>query len=123
MRKSNIIDYKNPSQNLVTDVLSEFLRESAQKMLQLAIEEEVQNFISSYQDKLLINGSRQVVRNGYLPERNIQTGIGEVAVKVPRVRDRGKEDIKDSTTYALYSYYRCSITSTLFKGNIYYGFC
>jgi hypothetical protein len=37
MRKSNIIDYKNPSQNLVTDVLSEFLRESAQKMLQLAI--------------------------------------------------------------------------------------
>ena len=97
MRKSNIIDYKNPSQNLVTDVLSEFLRESAQKMLQLAIEEEVQNFISSYQDKLLINGSRQVVRNGYLPERNIQTGIGEVAVKVPRVRDRGKEDIKFSS--------------------------
>ncbi|NCV04511.1 MAG: hypothetical protein EBV46_08750, partial [Burkholderiaceae bacterium] len=95
----------------------------AQKMLQLAIEEEVQNFISSYQDKLLINGSRQVVRNGYLPERNIQTGIGEVAVKVPRVRDRGKEDIKDSTIYALYSYYRCSITATLFKGNIYYGFC
>ena len=97
MRKSNIIDYKNPSQNLVTDVLSQFLRESAQKMLQLGIEEEVQNFISSYQDKLLINGSRQVVRNGYLPERNIQTGIGEVAVKVPRVRDRGKEDIKFSS--------------------------
>ena len=46
-------------------------------MLQLAIEEEVQNFISSYQDKLLTNGSRQVVRNGYLPEHNIQTGIGE----------------------------------------------
>ena len=37
MRKNNIIDYQNPSQNLVTDVLSEFLRESAQKMLQLAI--------------------------------------------------------------------------------------
>jgi transposase-like protein len=97
MKKSNIIDYKNPSQNLVTDVLSEFLRESAQKMLQLAIEEEVQNFISSYQDKLLTNGSKQVVRNGYLPERNIHTGIGEVTVKVPRVRDRGKEDIKFSS--------------------------
>jgi len=66
-------------------------------MLQLAIEEEVQNFISSYQDKLLTNGSKQVVRNGYLPERNIQTGIGEVAVKVPRVRNRGKEDIKFSS--------------------------
>jgi len=90
MRKSNIIDYKNPSQNLVTDVLSEFLRESAQKMLQLAIEEEVQNFISSYQDKLLTNGSKQVVRNSYLPERNIQTGIGEVAVKVSRAREEVK---------------------------------
>ena len=109
MRKSNIIDYKNPSQNLVTDVLSEFLRESAQKMLQLAIEEEVQNFISSYQDKLLINGSRQVVRNGYLPERNIQTGIGEVAVKVPRVRDRGKEDIKFSSNL-IPQYMRCTVT-------------
>jgi hypothetical protein len=75
MRKSNIIDYKNPSQNLVTDVLSEFLRESAQKMLQLAIEEEVQNFISSYQDKLLTNGSKQVVR--HLPERNILMGVNK----------------------------------------------
>ncbi len=43
MKKSNIIDYKNPSQNLVTDVLSEFLRESAQKMLQLAALEKTKN--------------------------------------------------------------------------------
>lgn len=92
MEKNNIIDYKNPSQNLVTDVLSDFLRSSAQKMLQLAIEEEVQNFITSYQDKLLTNGNKQIVRNGYLPERTIQTGIGEMAVKVPRVRDRGEEN-------------------------------
>lgn len=42
MRKNNIIDYQNPSQNLVTDVLSEFLRESAQKMLQLAIDDQRQ---------------------------------------------------------------------------------
>ena len=38
MSKNNIIDYKNPSQNTVTDVLSDFLRNSAQQMLQLAIE-------------------------------------------------------------------------------------
>ena len=109
MRKSNIIDYKNSSQNLVTNVLSEFLRESTQKMLQITIEEEVQNFISSYQDKLLTNGSRQVVRNGYLPEHNIQTGIVEVAVKVPRVRDRGKEDIKFSSNL-ISQYMRRTVT-------------
>lgn len=94
MEKNNIIDYKNPTQNIVKDTLSEFLRESAQKMLQVAIEEEVQSFILSYQDKKIENGNNQMVRNGYLPERNIQTGIGSVAVKVPRIRDRGQENIK-----------------------------
>lgn len=94
MEKDNIIDYKNPTQNIVKDTLSEFLRESAQKMLQIAIEEEVQSFILSYRDKKIENGNNRVVRNGYLPERSIQTGIGAVAVKVPRIRDRGEEDIK-----------------------------
>ena len=109
MKKDNIINYQNPSQNLVTDVLSDILRSSAQKMLQLAIEEEVQNFITMYQAKLLSNGNKQIVRNGYLPERNIQTGIGEMAVKVPRVRDRGKEDIK-FTSNLIPQYMRRTVT-------------
>jgi hypothetical protein len=33
-------------------------------------------------------GWQRVVRNGYLPEREIQTGIGQVQVKAPRIRDR-----------------------------------
>jgi len=33
-------------------------------------------------------GKNRITRNGYLPERNIQTGIGPVPVKVPRIRDR-----------------------------------
>ena len=36
-------------------------------------------------------GRKRVVRNGYLPEREVQTGIGPVAARVPRVRDREKE--------------------------------
>jgi putative transposase len=94
MNKNNVIDYKNPSQNIVTDVLSDFLRNSAQQMLQLAIEEEVQTFILAHEDRMLTNGNKQVVRNGYLPERSLQTGIGNVSVKVPRVRNRGKDNIK-----------------------------
>jgi len=78
-------------------------------MLQLAIEEEVQDFITSYQDKLLTNGNKQIVRNGYLPERNIQTGIGEMAVKVPRVRDRGKENIR-FTSNLIPQYMRRTVT-------------
>ena len=47
----------NPADNVVSDALSDFLRDSAQKMLKVAIEEEVQNFISSYKDKRLSNGN------------------------------------------------------------------
>ncbi len=41
-----------------------------------------------------VNGKQAVVRNGYLPERSIQTGLGEVPVKVPKVRDRSGGGIK-----------------------------
>lgn len=109
MSKNNIIDYKNPSQNTVTDVLSDFLRNSAQQMLQLAIEEEVQTFILAHEDRMLSNGNKQVVRNGYLPRRSIQTGIGDVSVKVPRVRDRGKDNIK-FTSCLIPQYMRRTVT-------------
>ena len=98
MNKDNVKIYENPADNVVSDALSDFLRDSAQKMLKVAIEEEVQNFISSYKDKRLSNGNKQVVRNGYLPERIIQTGIGNVSVSVPRVRDRGDEGIRFTST-------------------------
>jgi len=84
MGKSNVIDIKNP----VQDCLTEFLRTSAQKMLQIAIEQEVTEFVEGYKASRLSDGRSRIVRNGYLPERSIQTGIGNVDVKVPRVRDR-----------------------------------
>jgi putative transposase len=92
MASNNINDNKSP----VKDILSEFLRQSAQKMLRVAIEEEVREFVSSYSSDRLDDGAARIVRNGYLPERAIQTGIGDIEVKVPRVRDRsiGKEKIK-----------------------------
>lgn len=40
------------------------------------------------------NGCQRIVRNGYLPEREIQTGIGQVAVKAPRIRDRQPDPCK-----------------------------
>ena len=69
----------------------------------------MQNFISSYKDKRLSNGNKQVVRNGYLPERIIQTGIGNVSVSVPRVRDRGDEGIR-FTSSLIPQYMRRTVT-------------
>ena len=109
MSKNNVINYENPAENIVSDALSDFLRSSAQQMLKLAIEEEVQDFISNYKDMKLADGKQQVVRNGYLPERDIQTGIGKVSVTMPRVRDRGAEGIS-FTSNLVPQYMRRTVT-------------
>lgn len=68
--------------------LHEVLRRGAQQLLAQAIEAEVAEWIDQHQHLKDQQGRRQVVRNGSLPERKIVTGIGEVAVRQPRVHDR-----------------------------------
>lgn len=75
------------------DMLTEVLREGARQMLKTAIEIEINTFIEHHKDQITENGLQQIVRNGYLPERIIQTGIGDIEVEVPRTRDRGGEGI------------------------------
>jgi len=70
------------------DVLTEVLRQGAQHLLAQAVEAEVAGWLAQHQDCVDDQGRRQVVRNGHLPERTITTGIGQVEVKQPRVRDR-----------------------------------
>ena len=88
-KKPTVIEYRNPGVALAArDALTEVLRSGARELLQQAIEAEVAEFIAQHRE-LKDEGERQrVVRNGYQPERTIQTGIGDVAVKQPRVRDR-----------------------------------
>ena len=89
MEEDNVVDYRNPGVPLpVADALTEVLRRGAKELLQQAVEAEVAAAIAQYAELKDGQGRRRVVRNGYLPERPIQTGIGEVLVKAPRVRDR-----------------------------------
>jgi hypothetical protein len=53
--------------------------------------QEVQEFLARHQALRDDQGRQRVVRNGYLPERTIQTGLGDIEVKAPRARDREKE--------------------------------
>ena len=71
--------------------LEDALKEGARRLLQQAIENEVQEFLDGCVAMKAKDGRRSVVRNGYLPERSVQTGIGLVPVKQPRVRDRDKK--------------------------------
>jgi len=70
------------------DALTEILRQGAQAMLTTAIEAEVAEWIGEHEHLTDERGHRQVVRNGYLPERSITTGIGPVKIRQPRVHDR-----------------------------------
>jgi len=67
--------------------LDEIVREGARKMLQSAIESEVDELLVQHAGRRDENGKRLIVRNGYLPSRKLLTGAGPLEVKQPRVRD------------------------------------
>jgi hypothetical protein len=71
----------------VDDQLTEILRSGARALLAQAVEAEVADFLGRHADLKTGDGHQRVVRHGKLPEREVLTGIGPVAVRQPRVRD------------------------------------
>lgn len=74
------------------DVLTEIVRDGAQKMLAAALEQEVADYLAQHAAARDESGHRLVVRNGHHREREVQTGIGNVTVRQPRVNDRRSDD-------------------------------
>jgi len=70
------------------NLLEETLRQGAQRLLAQTIEREVEEYLERHVQERDECGHRLVVRNGRLPERTIQSGIGSIKIKVPRVDDR-----------------------------------
>ena len=60
--------------------LDQIVRDGAQRMLQAAIEAEVDEFVARHADRRDPQGKRLVVRNGYKPGRKILTGAGQLEV-------------------------------------------
>ena len=93
MKENTVVAFQNPS-DFQKDPLTEVLQAGARELLAQAVEAEVSVFLGSHAALVDAAGRRRVVRNGYLPERFIQTGIGPVSVRQPRVRDRGDGAIR-----------------------------
>src|SRR5499426_4668594 len=93
MQEHTPIPFPHP-QLTAADPLTEVLRQGAQRLLAQAIEAEIAVLLAQYADRHDAQGRHAVVRNGYLPEREVQTGVGAVRVKVPRVRDRSGTGIR-----------------------------
>ena len=89
MSNDNVLELKKPGvSSAVRDALTEVLRDGARSLLAQAVAAEVTEFLVRYQGEQDAVGRARMVRNGHLPERTIQTGLGQVAVKAPRVHDR-----------------------------------
>ena len=70
------------------DPLTQVLRDGARTLLAQAVEAEVAEFLAKHAGLKTQDGRARIVRHGHLPEREVMTGIGPVAVRQPRVRDR-----------------------------------
>jgi putative transposase len=95
---SNVFRLSQPG--TFSDPLTEVLRNGARALLSQAVEAEVAALLNRHADQRTDDGRQRLVRHGHLPEREIVTGIGPVAVRCPRVRDRvsdGSERIRFSS--------------------------
>jgi len=99
MSKDRIIPFESPVENS-RDVLTEIIRRGARKLLADAVEDEVEAFVNEHTELQDEAGHRRVVRNGYLPGREVQTGVGAVPVRVPRVRDREPDHVDGKITFS-----------------------
>ena len=81
MKRNNVVELKSPEAVAESrSVLEEIVRAGARRMLQVALEGEVADFVEQFSDMVNEEGRRMVVRNGYLPERDLVSGIGPIAV-------------------------------------------
>ncbi|MEE4238444.1 MAG: IS256 family transposase [Anderseniella sp.] len=87
MSNDTITKLPDPS-GISPDPLTDVIRDGARKLIEQAIAAELATLLDAFANDKLEDGRARLVRHGHLPEREILTGIGPVAVTVPRVRDR-----------------------------------
>ena len=91
MRKNNVLEFQGREARL--DPLTELLRKGAQELIGQAVESELAELLAQYSDCRSSEGNAAVVRNGYQPQRELQTGIGPVTVRIPKVRSKSGDAV------------------------------
>jgi len=91
MSESNVFEFEG--RDTGTDALTEMLRAGAQRLIGQAVEAELQELLEQHSERRTEDGKWGIVRNGYLPERELQTGVGPVTVRVPKVRAKTGEAV------------------------------
>ena len=87
MSDNTVVPLRHP--DTIEDPLTAVLRSGARRLLAQAVEAEAEAFLAEMKGLRLPDGRERVVRHGHGPERLVQTGIGPVAVRRAKLRDRG----------------------------------
>ena len=88
-------DSTKPHRVRPLSALDDLVRDGARQLLQRALELEVAEVLTRFDDLRDEAGRQRIVRNGHLPERTVLTGAGSLEVQQPRVRDRAGKDAAD----------------------------
>jgi putative transposase len=91
VKEDKVLSLEGPAEVDAKSPLEELIAEGARKMLQAAIEQEVEEYLQAHQSRRTADGRATLVRNGHLPERQLVTGVGAIPVRQPRVRHRAGE--------------------------------
>ena len=91
MNKHNVVELEG--REILSDPLTEMLRDGAMQLISQAVEAEFQDLLRAHAGRRTEEGKAGVVRNGYLPARELQTGIGPVTVQIPKVRSKMGEPV------------------------------
>ena len=91
MKNHNVVEFKD--RETPADALSEMLRTGAQHLIHQAVQAELEGLLLQHANQVTRDGKAAVVHNGYLPAREILTGIGPVTVRIPKVRTREGEPV------------------------------
>jgi transposase-like protein len=93
MSNTTVVPLRQPDE--VDDPLTAILRSGARRLLAQAIEAEADAFLAAMKGVQLPDGRDRLVRHGHGPERQVQTGIGPVAVRRVKLRDRSTGEVAE----------------------------
>ena len=92
---SRKIQYVKEELETSWSVLEKIARKGAKKMLQIAMENEVEEFVQKHSELTDEDGRKAVVGNGYMRQRDIVTRMGPLTTGQPRVNDRKLDRYSD----------------------------
>jgi putative transposase len=88
VKDNKVLSWEGPAEVDAKSPLEQLIAQGARKLLQAAIEREIEEYLQAHCDRQTAEGRANVVRNGHLPERQLITGVGPIPIHQPRVRHR-----------------------------------